>query len=119
MFADYLHPEILSGPNYQRSAIFSGTRQYATHVLLTKIGLSQAKRRTPSPTQRLVRFRGIPKIVDPGHSSIGILKILSNFSATLSPCRYRPAPRAQLPPAFASSQAGVSGTQIKPFEAAS
>src|ERR1044072_9913004 len=68
MFADYLCPSMDFSirnprPNCQRSTILSGTRQYSILVINpTKIGLSQAEGRNPTPCKGSGRFCGSSQI---------------------------------------------------------
>ena len=63
MFADYLHSESIRSHTVKDRPSSFGTEQNPTLANnQTKIGLSQAKRRTPTPRKGLVRFRGIHKI---------------------------------------------------------
>jgi hypothetical protein len=80
MFADYLALRISSETKLttKLSKIDNSLRYKAIRTLVinpTKIGLSQARRRTPTPTQRPVRFRGIHNIRDSLNPSNKISKI--------------------------------------------
>jgi hypothetical protein len=63
MFADYFHSENIRSHTVKDHSSSFGTEQNPILANnLTQIGLSQAKRRTPVPTQGPVRFRGIHNI---------------------------------------------------------
>jgi hypothetical protein len=92
MFADYLHSESIRSHTVKDHPSSFGTKQNPILANnLTKIGLSQAKRRTPTPMQGPVRFRGIHNISDALNPSNKISKKFG-FDA-----RSHPNPRAIAP----------------------
>jgi hypothetical protein len=75
MFADYFHSESIRSHTVKDLPSSFGTEQNPILANnLTQIGLSQAKRRTPPPTQGPVRFRGIYNISAPLNPSTKNLK---------------------------------------------